>query len=427
MVDIIALRGQRADLVNRAREILHKAEAENRDLMASEQREWDKIDTDVVELTNRITRAEDQRDREMKMIEAAVNAGEGHGAADAIEDRVTAQTVALRPEQRVADVIEARNLARPGDEQLDLYRFLAGVASGRWDGADNERRAMSEGTLTAGGHTVPIPLAGQVIDLARNKAQVFRAGAITVPMDREQLKVAKLTGDPTAAWKAENAAGSASDATLDVVTFSARTLFAGPVLASQELVQDSIGLGEVLANSFAELLAVELDRVALFGSGTGEEPLGLRTTANVNEVSMGVNGAAIADHDKLLDAYELIWSDNHEPNGAFIMAPRTARVIAGFKDTTNQPLRRPDELEDARFLKSKNVGIAETQGTSGNASSIFCGDWSNLMVGIRLGATILPLNERYADAYQVGFVAALRADIQVRHAEAFARIIGIIP
>ena len=42
-----------------------------------------------------------------------------------------------------------------------------GLATGYWDGAEAERRAMSEGTATAGGHLVPTPLAARVIDKAR--------------------------------------------------------------------------------------------------------------------------------------------------------------------------------------------------------------------------------------------------------------------
>jgi hypothetical protein len=46
--------------------------------------------------------------------------------------------------------------------------------------------------LAPGGHLVPTALSSRVIDLARNQARVFQAGAITVPMGAQTLKLAKV-------------------------------------------------------------------------------------------------------------------------------------------------------------------------------------------------------------------------------------------
>jgi hypothetical protein len=78
--------------------------------------------------------------------------------------------------QSVEDWARTRGLI-PDEEPLSFDRYLRGLATGNWDGAEHER-ALSEGTLTAGGHLVPTPLSARVIDLARNQTSAR-------PCDRE--------------------------------------------------------------------------------------------------------------------------------------------------------------------------------------------------------------------------------------------------
>jgi HK97 family phage major capsid protein len=138
----------------------------------------------------------------------------------------------LRNDQSVAKWAE-RNL--PGSEyQGGFDNYIRDLLHGKtW-----EQRDMNEGTLTAGGHLVPTPVASQVIDLARNKSRVFQAGAVTVPMTEATLKFPRLTGEGSPAWHSENATITSADLTLDSVTLTARTL-TRLVVASIELVDDA--------------------------------------------------------------------------------------------------------------------------------------------------------------------------------------------
>lgn len=66
---------------------------------------------------------------------------------------------------------------------------------------DLERRALSEGTDSAGGFTVPTLLTLQFIDLLRKKSTALRTGIRTISLETEETVMAKLLTDPTAAWK----------------------------------------------------------------------------------------------------------------------------------------------------------------------------------------------------------------------------------
>ncbi len=294
---------------------------------------------------------------------------------------------------------------------------------------DLERRVLSEGTDSAGGFTVPDILLAQWIDRLRNALLIFQAGAVTVPLTSDVVNIARLLADPTAAWRAENAAVAESDPTFEAVTFPPRSLDVFTKV-SRELLEDSINIAEMLEASLVRSFAVEVDRVCLFGSGTPPQPRGLRTTTNVNEISQGTNGAALASYDPILDLLALLWSDNVTAVNTAVMAPRTLATLSKLKTgITNDktPLARPAVLADWRFLQSANVSIAETQGTETNASTLYLGEWSQMMLGFRTQMQVEVARELFRGNYQYGYFGHLRMDMQTTHPESFGRLIGIIP
>jgi HK97 family phage major capsid protein len=197
---------------------------------------------------------------------------------------------------------------------------------------------------------------------------------------------------------------------------------------SRELLEDSINAAEILEATLVRSFGVEVDRVCLSGTGTPPQPRGLRNITNVNEVSMGAAGLAISSHDPILDLLALLWAKNVTAVNTAIAAPRTAATIAKFKEaTTNAPLARPAVLADWRVLVSANVSITETQGASSVASTLFMGDWSQMMLGWRTQMQVEVARELYRGNYQAAYFGHLRFDMQVAHPESFGRLIGIIP
>lgn len=288
------------------------------------------------------------------------------------------------------------------------------------------RAELSENTDSAGGATVPTHLLYQLIDAMRAQTVVVRAGARTVPLETLKTSMARVASDPTAAWRLENSPINVSDPTFEKVEFVAKSL-AVLVKVPRELMEDAVNLNEALMGSFAGAMAVEVDRVALFGSGTNPEPRGLYTTTGVSSVEMAANGAALANWGKVLDTLLELQNANAPDPSAMVMAPRTWRTIAGFVDTTNQPLRAPEAIAPIPRMTTKNVPVNQTQGSATNASCIVIGDFSQLMLGVRTALRVEVLRERYAENHQLAFVAHLRMDVQVAKPKAFAILKGIIP
>ncbi|MBA3483493.1 MAG: phage major capsid protein [Pirellulales bacterium] len=308
-----------------------------------------------------------------------------------------------------------------GLDSGDVLRALVCGAS-----SPTERRALSEGLDTAGGYTVPAVLSAQLIDLMAIQARVMQAGAALIPLDSDRNSFAKQTADPTPSWRGENQLIAESDPTFTQVTFAPKTL-AVMVRVSQELLDDSVNIGAALQKSLARAMALEVDRVALLGTGAANEPLGVLNLAGINSVSMGANGAAVTDYTDILDAILAMQEDNAGEPTAAIMAPRTIRAYNGLVDTTGQPMMRPKSIENLPFLETTQMSITQTQGSASNASSVVLGNFSELVIGMRNQLRIEVLKERYREYYQVAFLAAMRVDVQAWHDESFAKIVGIIP
>ncbi|HOI95031.1 MAG TPA: phage major capsid protein [Syntrophobacter fumaroxidans] len=335
----------------------------------------------------------------------------------------------LKREESIAEHVRAELPDGIKPEELSLGRMVRGFVTGDWNQAEAERRSVMEiGDSTLGGHLVPTPLSARIIDMARNKSVIMRAGALTVPMTASTLKLAKITQDVTGYWRAENAAITESNMVFDGVTLTCKVL-AALCRISIELMEDGANVGQLIEDSIAAALALELDRVCLVGSGSGAEPKGLFTYTGVQEISMGDNGAAIADYSKFSQGIQKLYEVNASP-GAIVFAPRTWGVLDLLTDTTDQPLQAPESYRSVPKIVSNQIPINQTQGTANNASCAFIGDWVNMLVGMRTSLVIEASRVAESDSFskmQVLIRGYLRADMQLARANHFVRVKGIIP
>jgi HK97 family phage major capsid protein len=399
------LREQRATARTAADDVLTRAASEGRDPTPDELATYQAQVTAEREAADAL---EAERDRQLAEVRAAVA-------------RRTAPAAPREPvltrEQSVYDWCQTRGMFDQAETDLSFDKYLRGMATGQWDDAPHER-ALAEATVGAGGALVPSPLSARVIDLARNRTVVLRAGAQTVPMTSSTLALARLTSEGTPAWKTENAAITAADMVFDRVTFTARTLVR-LITLSVELFEDADPSSEgVIANAFAGQMAVELDRVALLGTGTAPEPRGVLNQSGVTLTDHGAAGTAISNYDWWLDAIGAVRAAGFEPN-AHIQAPRSSTSLSKLKEaTTNAYLTPPAGL--LPMLTTKSIPINLTVGASTDTSLVFTADWSNLLIGIRTSFNLRFLGERFlADNLQYAFLAYLRADVQLAQPTAF--------
>jgi HK97 family phage major capsid protein len=442
---ITAMIEKRKLLWQENKSLLDKAIEVGRDFTTSEQQEWDKRDGEIDSLNAMEKRAR-RSDKVEESFEERIDSGirptidkaEDFGndtrggcrsdaktsSSETWVDRKTGKKVCvLGKGDSFRSAVCHRDVDDFGGLRLgDYCRSM--VMGGR---TPAEKRALSEGSDSAGGFMVPSVLMPDFVDALRSASVVFRAGASTVPLETDSTTIAKLLTDPTASWHSENATVTASDPTFGAVAFAPKTLIA-LIRVSRELAEDAPNFARAIEMAFAGALGAELDRVVLRGSGSAPEPQGLDGLTDANVVSMGTNGLALTNFDPIVDLIQLIKDDDVElPISAMIMAPRTWAELAKLKDSQNQPLQKPDAVAGIPSLTTTNVLVTDTKGTSTDASKIYMGHWPDALIGIRTEMRIETLKERFADNHQLGFVAHLRADVQFRQAKSMGFVEGLIP
>lgn len=294
-------------------------------------------------------------------------------------------------------------------------------------------RALSTTTASA---IVPTLWSFPIIDKARNNAVAFKAGATLVPMGSKVTQVGRLTVDPVGSFRNEGSTVTATDPTLDFVQLTATTLSALTVV-SMEFLQDAPDADAVVENAISASMGLALDQVIFYGQlAAGSEPQAttlaapnlrgilqnLLTNAAGQVLGSGTNGTAqtpATPYNEVISTYYAVKAKNESPS-AFVSNDKLVQQYNSLYDTTNQPLSKPPVIENVPWLTTNMIG-SFTQGTmTSRATDLFCGDFSQVLVGQRLDFTVRVLQERYAELGQVGILSHWRGDVQLARYNALA-------
>jgi len=359
------LRAERHAKAKAAREILTKAEAEGRDLGREERARFDALDNEIGDLDRRMAAAGHGDDS------GQLRAGELAGIAQGAPAARREGGFVLGREERMADW-QARRGVRGGggdfaaDEAsgFSLGRLVQRMAGHSIGGDDLEQRALAAGADSTGGVLVPESLASFVIDRIRPQARVLEAGAQVVPMDSDELSIPRIASGVQGGWRLENAPVQVADMAFERIKLTARTL-AVLVKLPMEMWEDVRPEGaRAIENELTQALALELDRVALRGSGVAPEPRGVRNQAGVEIQSLGVNGLVVANFDPLVRAVGGVMRDSFTPNAA-IYSPRTwrtpwpASLTGSSRRAATRPTTRsssPTRARPGRSVRRRSSG-----------------------------------------------------------------------
>ena len=308
--------------------------------------------------------------------------------------------------------------------QFDIADYLRGVANMKT--SPDVRNALSSGTGSAGGFTVPSQLLADVLTALVPASSLLQAGAGIVALEEgaSTYSYAAVNTIPTAAWRAESAAVAESDPVFRSVVATPRSL-SFQFKMSRELLADGQGLVEAINGAIAQSFARALDFAGLRGTGTAPMPRGILNTALIQSVTNGANGLALAGYANIFSAAQLLAEANAPAPTAMIMSPRSLIKLGGLLDSTGQPLRIPGMLEGVTQIATSQIPNNLTVGTSTDCSEIYVGDFSTVHFAMRESVSVQLLNELYAATGEVGFACHIRADFVATYPSALAVITGV--
>ncbi|MFY8121207.1 MAG: phage major capsid protein, partial [Burkholderiaceae bacterium] len=299
-----------------------------------------------------------------------------------------------------------------GDREASFRDFLCAVANMR--STEWGRKALSVNIGSAGGFDVPVVLLPGLLEALFAQSSLLQAGVRIVPFaeNAKEFQIAAVNTLPTAGWRSESGTVVESDPAFRQVTVIPRSL-SFRFKASRELLQDARNLSEgAIQNIASQAMGVAQDLAGLRGSGTAPTPRGLLNQAGITTVSNGTNGASLSTirYGNLLTAYQNILAANAGTPTAAIMAPRTLVGFAGLAATDNQPLQRPQLLQEMRFLPTTQIPVNLTVGTSNDCSEIYVGDFSRAFWAMREDVNVMASPDTAAATGEVEFFVHARMD-----------------
>ena len=274
------------------------------------------------------------------------------------------------------------------------------------------RRDLKTTPATAGGNLVETVLdSANFIDLLRNASALNQAGATVLTGLEGNLAIPKQTGSASAYWVAESGAPTESQQTIGQVSMVPRTVGAFTDISRKLIIQSSIDVENMVRSDLAAVLALEIDRAALYGSGVASEPLGLHNVA-------GIGGQAFAAGNNPTFAEAV----GMESDVATANALRgSASYITNATIRGNMKVRAKDSGSGLFLWTGDNTvnGYPAYLSNQCEAGDVWFGVWSDLIMGYWSGLDLMADPYTHSTSGTIRIRVLQDCDVAIRHAGSF--------
>ena len=185
-------------------------------------------------------------------------------------------------------------LANPNDrsaqEAAAFEREVSDEASKRYDKPANGilvpnevlQRDLNVGTATAGGNLVPTELlSGSFIDILRKRMAVMAANPTMLTGLSGNIAIPRMTQSASGFFVGEGSEPTESQQAFDQVNMTPKTVGGVVEFTRRLLLQSSIDVESMIRDDIARVIATKLDNAAIYGTGSSNQPLGIKDTTGV--------------------------------------------------------------------------------------------------------------------------------------------------
>lgn len=311
---------------------------------------------------------------------------------------------------RKAQIAQKSNVpARSGHVSSECARHLgglalmAGLAQGQFQGSKSDAAASLfkdimgvefKAALTTSEIPLPTDYSGEVVELVSAYGAARRFGTV-FPLGTGQVKLPKLTTDPTFGLIATSAPVPEKSPAFGWVTFNAEK-FGGLIRLPTEIDEDSIvAVGQFVARYAARNIARVEDHNFFVGTGAGSgingsvEGLAISTITNAKVTQMAATKTKYSD--ATLGNIRSIRAIVDAPvigMGAYYMHPTFEQHLSGLNTAGDKPYQA-NGLNGATLdgFPIRWVDIMPAYSTAANVSKVFMlfGDVSYQYLGVRGG------------------------------------------
>ena len=373
----------RARAWGEAKSLLDHAAAEGRDLSATEQEQYDRINTDLDERTAVIERLQKDMERESRAAEIRVpEAPKPTGDADVLRSLLAGEIRSAKFERRTMTTADDAGLVPQGfyDIMQEQLRY-----TGPFGNEDVGYTILN----TAGGEDIKVPV-----------QSTFSAGSAT----------------------AEAAAFAVSNPDTSSLTLRSHK-FGTLLTVSRELLEDSgIDIVAFLGRQAGNAIGNIVNEKLAVGTGT-VEPNGIVTASAEGKVGgTAVDGAFTAD-----DLIDLVHSvdSQYAANGAgFQMRRSTLAALRSLKDDNGRFIYDPTQGTQALVLGFPVFENPHVAAVDNAAKSVIFGSMPSYHVRQVGGVEIARSDDAFFTTDLVAFRVAIRLDGNLSQADSVKHFIG---
>ena len=275
------------------------------------------------------------------------------------------------------------------------------------------RRDLTVGNAASAGNLVGTDFRpGSFIELLRNKSALAGMGVTSLTGLQGPVAIPRQTGAATAYWVAEAGAPLQSSQTVDQVNLTPKTVGAFTDYSRRLMLQSSIDVEQMIRQDLATVLALEIDRVGLYGLGNSNQPLGVKLTTDINTEDFA---AATPTFIEVVSMESKIAADNADIGA---MAYLMNAAMRGALKTKPKEAGEASYIYEAGDTVNGYRAVISNQVVSGD---IFFAVWSQLIMGMWSGLDLTVDPYTFSTSGTVRVVALQDVDFAVRHPESFCR------
>lgn len=149
-------------------------------------------------------------------------------------------------------------------------------------------------------------MAGSFIDLLRNRTTIMRLGT-TMGGLVGNVDIPKQTGGATGYWVGEGGDATEGTPTIGQITFSPKTVAAYTDLTRRLMMQSTPDAEGIVRRDLANALAQTIDNAGYYGTGSSNQPRGIKNYAGINALDFAAAQPTFAE---LVGMETLVASDN---------------------------------------------------------------------------------------------------------------------
>ena len=293
------------------------------------------------------------------------------------------------------------------------------------------KRDLTQGSATAGGNLVATDLlAGNFIEALRSRSYVREAGATVLSGLVGDVAIPSMNAVTTAYWVAENGAPTEGAPTYRQVTMNPKTVSAYVDISRHLMHQATPNIDQIVRNDIVKSLATAVDKGALVGTGSSNQPTGITATSGIGSVAIGTNGGA-PTWASVVEVWETVATDSADMGAlAFFTTPKiVSKLMQTAKVSSTDSvmiMNTQDNLMGYKLYSTSQLPDDLTKGNQsassplifGNFNDLIIGEWGNLDVQVDPYSLSTTGATRIASFYDV--------DIAVRHAQSFGACLDYI-